>query len=146
MISNIFNNKELPVYGKGINSREWIHVEDHCSALFKLYLKGTNGESYNVGSGINLRNIDLVKKILKIFNIMKIKIGNKTKIKFVKDRPGHDFRYALNNKKIYKQFKWRPKIKFEKGLRDTIIWYFNNKRFLKGISKKIYEKRLGLNL
>jgi dTDP-glucose 4,6-dehydratase len=146
MISNIFNNKALPIYAKGINSREWIHVEDHCSALFKLYLKGANGESYNVGSGINLRNIDLVKKILKIFNIMKIKIGNKTKIKFVKDRPGHDFRYALNNKKIYKQFKWRPKIKFEKGLRDTIIWYLNNKRFLKGISKKIYEKRLGLNL
>jgi dTDP-glucose 4,6-dehydratase len=146
MISNIFNNKELPVYGKGINSREWIHVEDHCSALFKLYLKGTNGESYNVGSGINLRNIDLVKKILKIFNIMKIKIGNKTKIKFVKDRPGHDFRYALSNKKIYKQFKWRPKIKFEKGLSDTIIWYLNNKKFFKGISKKSYEKRLGLKL
>ena len=65
MISNIFNNKELPIYAKGKNSREWIHVEDHCEALFKLYLKGKNGESYNVGSGINLKNIDLVKKIIK---------------------------------------------------------------------------------
>ena len=94
MISNIFQNKELPIYAKGKNSREWIHVEDHCSALFTLYKKGKNGESYNVGTGINLQNINLVKKILKICKVMKINIGNKTKIKFVKDRPGHDFRYA----------------------------------------------------
>ncbi|MDC0409742.1 dTDP-glucose 4,6-dehydratase, partial [Pelagibacteraceae bacterium] len=105
MISNIFNNKELPVYAKGKNSREWIYVEDHCEALFRLYLKGKSGESYNVGSGINLRNIDLVKKILRICKTMKIKIGKKTKVKFVKDRPGHDFRYALNNKKISKELK-----------------------------------------
>ena len=69
MISNIFNNKELPIYAKGLNSREWIHVFDHCEALFTLYLKGKNGESYNVGSGINLKNIDLVKKLLKVCNI-----------------------------------------------------------------------------
>ena len=89
MISNIFNNKELPIYAKGRNSREWIHVDDHCEALFKLYLKGKNGESYNVGSGLNLNNIDLVKKIIKICKTLNIKIGKKTKIKFVKDRPGH---------------------------------------------------------
>ena len=146
IISNIFNNKELPIYGKGRNSREWIHVLDHCEALFKLYLKGKNGESYNVGSGINLRNIDLVKKLLKICKSMKIVIGNKAQIKFVKDRPGHDFRYALNNKKIYKYLKWKPKINFEKGLKETITWYLNNKKFLKSISKNNYEKRLGLKL
>jgi len=146
IISNIFNNKELPIYGKGRNSREWIHVLDHCEALFKLYLKGKNGESYNVGSGINLRNIDLVKKLLKICKSMKIVIGNKARIKFVKDRPGHDFRYALNNKKIYKYLKWKPKINFEKGLKETITWYLNNKKFLKSISKNNYEKRLGLKL
>ena len=146
MISNVFRNKELPIYAKGKNSREWIHVEDHCEALFTLYLKGKNGESYNVGSGKNLRNIDLVNKILKIFKLMKIKIGKKTKIKFVKDRPGHDFRYALNNKKIFKAFKWKPKIKFEKGLRDTIIWYLDNKKFLSKISKRNFEKRLGLKI
>ncbi len=144
MISNIFNNKELPIYAKGENSREWIHVEDHCAALFKLYLKGKNGESYNVGSSVNLRNIDLVKKIIKICKNMKIKIRNNTKIKFVKDRPGHDFRYALDNKKIHKQLNWKPKIKFETGLQKTITWYLENKKFLKGISKKHYEKRLGL--
>ena len=145
MISNIFNNKELPIYAKGQNSREWIHVKDHCEALFKLYLKGKNGESYNVGSGIDLRNIVLVKKIIKICKTMKIKIGSKVKIKFVKDRPGHDFRYALDNKKIYNKLKWKPKIKFESGLKETIIWYLNNKKFLTNISKKNYE-RLGLKI
>jgi dTDP-glucose 4,6-dehydratase len=146
MISNIFNNKELPIYAKGKNSREWINVIDHCEALLTLYLKGKNGESYNVGSGINLKNLDLVKKILKICKSMNIEIGFKTKIKFVKDRPGHDFRYALNNKKIYKNLKWRSKIDFEKGLKDTISWYQNNKDFLNKRAKKNYEKRLGLKL
>ncbi len=145
MILNIINNKELPIYAKGQNSREWIHVLDHCEALFTLYLKGKNGESYNVGSGVDLKNIQLVKKLLKICKSMGIKIGKKTKIKFVKDRPGHDFRYALNNKKISKRLKWKPKINFEKGLEETIIWYLKNKNFLKNISKNQYEKRLGLN-
>ena len=146
MISNIFNNKELPVYAKGKNSREWIYVEDHCEALFRLYLKGKSGESYNVGSGINLRNIDLVKRILRICKTMKIKIGKKTKVKFVKDRPGHDFRYALNNKKIFKELKWKTKIKFNEGLIKTIIWYYENKKFLNTISKKNYERRMGLKI
>ena len=146
IISNILNNKELPVYAKGHNSREWIHVEDHCEALFRLYLKGKNGENYNVGSNVNLRNIDLIKKIIKICKMIDIKIGKKTKIKFVKDRPGHDFRYALNNKKIFKTLKWKPKINFQLGLKNTIIWYVNNKQFLTKLSKKSYEKRLGLKL
>ena len=146
MIINIFHNKNLPIYAKGQNSREWIHVNDHCEALFRLYLKGKNGESYNVGSGLNLRNIDLVKKIIKICKSMRIKIKNKTKITFVKDRPGHDFRYALDNKKIFNQLKWKPKIKFDDGLEKTILWYLKNKNFLKNITKKNYEKRLGLKL
>ena len=146
MISNIFNNKELPVYAMGKNSREWIHVNDHCEALLKLYLRGKSGESYNVGSGYDLKNIELVKKILKIFKLMKIKIDKKSKIKFVKDRPGHDFRYALNSKKINSQIKWKPSIKFEKGLQETIQWYLINKTFLSQISKKKYEKRLGLKI
>ncbi len=77
---------------------------------------------------------------------MKIKIGKKTKIKFVKDRPGHDLRYALDNKKIFNRLKWRPRIKFESGLKKTILWYLNNKKFLKNIPKKSYEKRLGLKI
>ena len=146
MITNIFQNKKLPIYATVQNSREWIHVNDHCEALFRLYLKGKSGESYNVGSGKSLKNIDLVKKILSIFKTMKIKIGKKTKIKFVKDRPGHDFRYALNNNKILKKLNWKPEIKFEKGLKETISWYLENKGFLKSISKKSYEKRFGLKI
>ena len=146
MISNIFNNIELPIYAKGRNSREWIHVRDHCEALFVLYLKGKSGESYNVGSGLNMTNIELVKKILKICRVMNINIGKRTKIKFVKDRPGHDFRYALNSKKMLQQLKWKPKIKFESGLKKTVDWYLKNKKFLKKISKKEYEKRLGLKV
>ena len=88
----------------------------------------------------------MVKKILKICKTMKIKIGKKTKIKFVKDRPGHDFRYALDSKKILRNLKWKPKIKFEVGLRNTIIWYLKNQNFLKTILKKNYEKRLGLKI
>ena len=145
MIINIFQNKELPIYAKGQNSREWIHVDDHCEALFRLYLKGKTGESYNVGTNKNLKNLDLVMKILKICKSMNIKIGKKTKIKFVKDRPGHDFRYALNNNKIKTRLKWKSKINFDKGLQQTIKWYLNNKDFLKNISKKNYQNRLGLN-
>ena len=146
MISNIFNNKALPIYAKGENSREWIYVEDHCEALFKLYLKGKIGESYNVGTGENLKNIDLVKEIFKICKNLKIEIGHKSKITFVKDRPGHDFRYALNSRKINKKLKWKPKISLNDGLKKTVNWYFNNKKFLKNISKSKYEKRFGLKI
>ena len=83
---------------------------------------------------------------MKICKNKKIKLGNKTKIKFVKDRPGHDFRYALNSKKIFKSLKWKYKIKIDEGLFDTIKWYFENKKFLNQISKKNYEKRLGLKI
>ena len=145
IILNIFNNKQLPIYAKGENSREWIHVKDHCEALLTLYLKGKTGESYNIGSGINMKNIVLVKKILKICKQMKIKIGKKTKIKYVKDRPGHDFRYALNSDKIFKNLRWKSKIKFEEGLKETIEWYLHNKKFLSQISKN-YVKRLGLKV
>ena len=93
-----------------------------------------------------MNNLNLVKKILKICKSIGIKINKKTKIKFVKDRPGHDFRYALDNRKILKELKWRPKINFDQGLASTIKWYFSNKKFLKQISKKKYEKRLGLKI
>ncbi len=146
MIYNIFNDKELPIYAKGQNSREWIHVEDHCEALFMLYLKGKSGENYNVGTKSNYKNIDLVKKILKMCQSQNIKISNKTKIIFVKDRPGHDFRYALNCNKIFKEFKWKPKIKMDNGLFQTIKWYSRNRKFLKKTSSKKITKRLGLNI
>ena len=145
IIYNILNNKKLPIYGKGLNSREWIYVDDHCEALIKIFNKGKKGEFYNIGSNMNLNNLQITSKLI---NIAKkyINIGKNVKIKFVKDRPGHDLRYALNSKKIYKELKWKTKINLNKGLNDTFIWYLNNKKFFLSISKKLYDKRLGLKI
>ena len=137
LIFNIINNKALPIYGRGKNSREWIHVNDHCEALLKIFNKGKIGESYNVGTNQNITNIEIAKKLLKMYK-------SKSKIKYVKDRPGHDFRYALDSKKIRKKLKWKPKINLNEGLKNTFIWYLDNMIFFKSVSKKLYDKRLGL--
>tara|TARA_Y100000590_G_scaffold403872_1_gene490937 strand:+ start:22 stop:1032 length:1011 start_codon:yes stop_codon:yes gene_type:complete len=137
LIYNIINNKPLPIYGRGKNSREWIHVNDHCEALLKIFNKGKIGESYNVGTNQNIKNIEIAKKLLQMYK-------NKSKIKYVKDRPGHDFRYALNSNKIRKKLKWRPKISLKLGLKNTFQWYVNNLKFFNSVSKKLYDKRLGL--
>ena len=144
LIYNIINNKPLPIYGKGKNSREWMHVQDHCEALLLIYLKGKLGENYNVGSGMNLKNVDIANKLLKISRKNSLKKSKKVKIIFVKDRPGHDIRYALNNKKIKEKLGWKPKIPLEKGLSQTFNWYLNNQKFFKSVSKKLYVNRLGL--
>ena len=141
VIFNIINNKPIPVYSKGLNSREWIHVSDHCTALEILAKKGIEGQNYNIGSSISINNIDLVKLIIKL---MKRKIGKKAKIVHVKDRPGHDFRYAINSDKFRKQFNWKPKILLNEGISQTIDWYLNNLEYFKIIKKK-HTKRLGLN-
>ena len=142
LIYNIINNKELPIYGKGINSREWIFVKDHCEALIKIFLKGKVGEFYNIGSNKNLNNLQVARKIL--INSNKIfKIGNKIKIKLIKDRPGHDVRYALNSNKIKKKLGWKPKINFTKGLKLTINWYLKNMDYYNSIKKIDIHKRLG---
>jgi len=145
LIYNIIKNKPLPIYARGKNSREWIHVQDHCEALLKIFHKGKIGESYNVGSNQNIKNIDIAKKLIKILKTNSIIIGNNVKIKFIKDRPGHDFRYALDCKKIHKELKWKSKIDLNEGLADTFQWYLNNKDFFTSVSKKLYAKRLGLN-
>ena len=146
LIFNIMNNKELPIYGKGKNSREWLHVQDHCEALLTIFLKGKIGESYNVGSGINLKNIDIAKRLLKITKKKSLKVGKKVKIKFVKDRPGHDFRYALDNNKILKKLGWKAKTSLNLGLLQTYNWYFSNKNFFNSVSKKLYVNRMGLKI
>ena len=146
LIFNIINNRPLPIYAKGKNSREWMHVQDHCEALLKIYLKGKIGENYNVGSGINVKNIDIAKKLLKLAKTKSLKIKKKVKIKFVKDRPGHDFRYALNNRKMLKKLGWKAKTSLNLGLSKTFDWYLNNKIFFESVSKKLYVKRLGLRL
>jgi len=143
LIYNIINNKELPIYGRGKNSREWLHVKDHCMALFKVFEKGKIGEFYNIGSNKNLNNIQITKALLKIAKNF-IHIGNNVKIKYITDRPGHDQRYALNSNKIKKKLNWKPKIKFDNGLKETFLWYLNNKKYYSSLTKRDIVKRLGL--
>tara|TARA_Y100001970_G_scaffold294139_1_gene447428 strand:+ start:3442 stop:4473 length:1032 start_codon:yes stop_codon:yes gene_type:complete len=146
MIFNLLNNRPLPLYGKGKNVREWIYVKDNCEALLKIFVKGKIGQSYNIGTGELFKNIDIIKKILKVSKYSNIKIGKKTKIQFVKDRPGHDLRYSLNSKKIKKEIKWKNKTSISNGLKKTIIWYSQNLPFFKKISKNKVTKRLGLKI
>ena len=142
LIFNIVNNKKLPIYGKGNNSREWIFVEDHCEALIKIFQKGKLGEFYNIGSNKNLKNIEICKNLLNVSKNF-VKKRSKVKIHFVKDRPGHDIRYALNSNKIKKELDWFPKTSFKKGIKDTFKWYYENKLYYKSLTKEDYTKRLG---
>ena len=142
LIYNILNNKALPIYGKGTNSREWIYVLDHCDALIKVFNKGKIGEFYNIGSNKNLNNLQVSKELISISK-SKIKVGKKVKILFIKDRPGHDVRYALNSNKVKKELRWFPKTSFKKGIRLTFDWYLKNKSYYKLLKKKDITQRLG---
>ena len=141
LIYNLIMKKNLPIYGNGTNSREWIYVDDHCEALISICKKGKIGEFYNIGSNINVKNIDIAKTLIKI---SKPKINLHSKIVFIKDRPGHDFRYALDSKKIRKEIKWKPKINFKTGIEKTLKWYLENLNYYKNLSKQDIEKRLGI--
>ena len=142
MIYNIINNKPLPVYGDGKNSREWIYVKDHCEALIKIFKYGKVGETYNIGSNKNLNNIEICKNLLNAAK-KNIKIGKKVKIKYIKDRPGHDKRYALDSSKLIKKLKWKPKTNFLDGINKTFMWYLGNKKYYRSLNKKDIVKRLG---
>ncbi|MGL3827823.1 dTDP-glucose 4,6-dehydratase [Candidatus Pelagibacter communis] len=142
LIYNILNNKPLPIYGKGTNSREWIYVKDHCEALLKVFLRGKIGEFYNIGSNKNLNNLEVCSQLLNVSKKI-VKLGNNVKINFVKDRPGHDIRYALNSNKIINNIKWKPKVNFTNGIKLTFNWYNKNKTYYKNLLKKDIIKRLG---
>ena len=145
IIYKIINKKPIPIYGNGKNIREWIHVEDHCDALIKISEKGIIGENYNIGSGIKLNNIDIVKKIISSFDKIDTNIANNAKFIFVKDRPGHDLRYSLNSSKIKRHLKWSCKYNFDKGIKKTIIWYIDkfDKNFFKN---NTFQNRIGLKI
>jgi dTDP-glucose 4,6-dehydratase len=141
MISNALADKELPVYGKGINIRDWIHVEDHCRAIWAALSKGKAGEVYNIGSNNEWMNIDIVKLILKLLG------KPESLIKYVKDRPGHDMRYAIDSAKSEIELGWKPQIDFATGIEKTIMWYVENsawrQRVLSGEYMDYYEKQYG---
>jgi len=144
LIYNILNNKPLPIYGKGTNSREWIYVKDHCEALLRIFHRGKIGKFYNIGSNKNLSNIEVCKNILDVSKKI-IKHRDNVRITFIKDRPGHDKRYALDSRKIRKELRFKPKINFKDGIKLTFEWYRNNKSYYKSLSKKDILKRLGKN-
>jgi len=126
-------NLKIPIYGKGKNIRDWIFVDDHCSAIEMALFKGKSGESYNVSANNEIDNLTIVNKILKIMD------KSEDLIQFVEDRPGHDFRYSMTSKKISEELGWKTKTSFEKGLEKTIKWYLDNPDILNDISQTVLE-------
>ena len=123
-----YHDKKIPIYGNGTNIRDWIHVEDHCSAVLSTLLHGKKGESYNISGNNEIDNITIVKKILEIMG------KSEDLIQFVEDRPGHDLRYSLDSKKISNELNWSIKLSFEEGLKKTVDWYMSNEKLMKNLS------------
>lgn len=138
MINNCLHNKELPVYGDGMQIRDWLHVKDHCTGIDTVLHKGKIGEVYNIGGNNEKANIEIVKLIIK--NLEK----SEGLIKYVQDRPGHDRRYAIDNTKITTELGWKPSYTFEQGIKETIEWYLANEEWMEKIVSgdymKYYEK------
>jgi len=144
-INNIINKKPLPVYGDGKYTRDWLFVIDHAAAIDLVFHKGKNSETYNIGGFNEWQNIDLVKLLVQK---MDEKLGNApgtsdNLITFVKDRPGHDLRYAIDATKINKELGWYPSVTFEEGLQRTIDWYFENQGWLKNVTSGAYQEYYG---
>lgn len=133
-VTNLMENKKIPVYGDGSNVRDWLYVEDHCSAIDLIFHQGKIGETYNIGTNFEISNLELAKKILKLLG------KNKEIIEYVKDRPGHDWRYAINASKIKKELYWQPKYKFDEALKATVEWYQNNKEWWKRLKNKKFKE------
>ena len=148
MIINCLHRKPLPVYGKGKNVRDWLFVTDHCEAIHTVLTSGQVGETYNIGGDNEIKNIDVVLTICSLLDEMSpIEDGSKYSklITYVQDRPGHDFRYAIDATKINKELGWSPKESFETGIRKTIDWYLNNREWWQAIQDNTYQQeRLGV--
>ncbi len=148
VIANCIDQRALPIYGNGLNIRDWLYVQDHCNALSLIMDDGELGETYNIGGNNEIRNIDIVLNICKILDILlprKNKAPYKELIEYVDDRPGHDFRYAIDSSKIQKNLNWKPLESFESGIYKTVKWYIKNEIWWRKIQKKHYkQERLGL--
>jgi dTDP-glucose 4,6-dehydratase len=142
IISNIKNKKQLPVYGKGENIRDWLYVEDHAQAIDMIFHKGAIGDTYNIGGSNEWMNIELIKKVC---DLMDAKMGrasgeSQQLITYVKDRAGHDMRYAIDSSKLQNELGWKPQTNFEVGLSKTIDWYLSNQEWLDNILSGDYQK------
>ena len=133
MIANALADKPLPVYGEGLNVRDWLYVDDHCKAIDLILENGKIGEVYNVGGHNEKANIDVVKTIIKAVG------KDESLITYVKDRPGHDMRYAIDPSKIKKDLGWFPETPFEEGIQKTITWYLDNKEWWQKILSGEYK-------
>lgn len=140
-INNIRHNKPLPVYGKGENIRDWLYVEDHAAAIDLIFHKGRINETYNIGGFNEWRNIDLIKTMIKVVDrILGRKEGSSLNlITFVKDRAGHDLRYAIDSSKLENELGWRPSLQFEEGLEKTVKWYLENQEWMDNVTSGEYE-------
>ena len=148
MTLNALAGKPLPMYGTGENIRDWLHVEDHCDAIYEVLTKGRVGQTYNIGGRAERNNLFIVNKICEILDEIKPRSDGKSykeQITFVKDRLGHDLRYAINCSKIEKELGWNPKHNFEDGLKETIQWYLNNEDWVKNIQSGEYQKWIEKN-
>lgn len=141
-INNIRNGKPLPVYGAGENVRDWLYVEDHARAIDLVFHKGTDAETYNIGGVNEWKNIDLVKALVRVTDRLLGKPDGESEklITFVKDRAGHDLRYAIDASKIRNELGWEPSLQFEEGLERTVRWYLDNQEWLDGVTSGEYER------
>jgi dTDP-glucose 4,6-dehydratase len=141
-INNIKSNKPVPVYGKGANIRDWLFVEDHARAIDVIFHKGKTGDTYNIGGNNEWKNIDLIRLLCRIMDkkLGRTKGESAKLITFVKDRAGHDMRYAIDSSKLQKQLKWKPSLKFEQGLERTVDWYLSNEEWLNNVTSGTYQK------
>jgi len=141
MINNIKNNKPLPVYGKGENVRDWLFVEDHARAIDLIFHKGKIGEKYNIGGFNEWKNIDLVLLLCRIMDkkMSRAEGTSEKLITYVKDRPGHDLRYAIDATKLNKELGWKPSLQFEEGLEKTVDWYLQNEEWIKHVTSGDYQ-------
>ncbi len=141
-INNIINKKPLPVYGDGLYTRDWLFVKDHAVAIDLIYHKGKTGETYNIGGFNEWKNIDLVKLLCRLMDEKLHRTPGESEelITYIKDRPGHDRRYAINATKINKELGWKPSVTFEEGLSQTIDWYLQNAEWLEHVTSGAYQK------
>ena len=142
IIGNALEGRSLPVYGRGQNIRDWLYVEDHAQALLMVTQKGRMGESYNIGGGSERKNLDLVKELCNILDRLcpSSDVQSYSElISFVEDRPGHDFRYSVDDSKIRKELGWKPRWDFETGLEKTVLWYLDNRSWMEKVKEKSYS-------
>jgi dTDP-glucose 4,6-dehydratase len=140
MIHNALAGKPLPIYGDGLNVRDWLYVGDHCAAIRAVLARGRAGETYNVGGDSELSNIEVVRAVCRILSELKPGRDYATQIAFVKDRPGHDRRYAIDASRIRRELGWSPSESFESGLTRTVRWYLDNDAWLAAVTSKEYQK------